>query len=126
VCWETPDVPRLILSCPTPVDTEIDWSTYMQQISIYLGGERDYGLLKGDTGPIVCVLSPSLSKVDADSRHRYPAGFVYVYSVLYWMTDKGRDIRIAQYAFAELYVITLAMVFAIYHRCATVSPLYSA
>lgn len=119
-------MPRLILSCPTPVDTEIDWSTYMQQISIYLGGERDYGLLKGDTGPIVCVLSPSLSKVDADSRHRYPAGFVYVYSVIYWMTDKGRDIRIAQYVFAELYVITLAMVFAIYHRCATVSPLYSA
>lgn len=44
-----------------------------------------------------------------------------MYSALYCISDKGKDIRIVQYVFAELYVITLAMVFAIYHRCASVS-----
>lgn len=34
-------------------DTEIDWKTYMQQVEIFLKGERDYSLIKGDTGPIV-------------------------------------------------------------------------
>jgi len=35
------------------VDTEIDWKAYMQQIIQYRNGERDYTLIKGDTGPLV-------------------------------------------------------------------------
>ncbi len=35
------------------IDTEIDWSTYMQQVKGFLSGERDYALLGGDTGPLV-------------------------------------------------------------------------
>ena len=53
---------------------------------------------------------------------RYPAGFVYFYSALYYLTDKGKDIRMAQYIFAEIYVVTLGMVFVIYKRCGSVSP----
>lgn len=34
-------------------DTEIDFKTYLQQASIFGAGERDYSLLKGDTGPCV-------------------------------------------------------------------------
>ncbi|KAJ3301325.1 dolichyl-P-Man:Man(5)GlcNAc(2)-PP-dolichol alpha-1,3-mannosyltransferase, partial [Blyttiomyces sp. JEL0837] len=33
--------------------TEIDWIAYMQEVSGFLGGERDYLKLKGDTGPLV-------------------------------------------------------------------------
>ena len=56
-------------------DTEIDWIAYMQEVSGYLQGERDYMKLRGDTGPLV-----------------YPAGFVYVYSWLYHLTREGQDI----------------------------------
>ena len=35
------------------VDTEIDWKAYMQQISQYRSGQRDYTIIKGDTGPLV-------------------------------------------------------------------------
>ena len=31
--------------------TEIDWRAYMDEVGGYLGGERDYLKLKGDTGP---------------------------------------------------------------------------
>lgn len=39
------------------------------QVSGFLGGERDYGNLKGDTGPLV-----------------YPAGFLYLYSAVQNLT----------------------------------------
>lgn len=35
--------------------------------------------------------------------------------------NKGKDIRVAQYIFAEIYVVTLAMVFVIFKRCGSVS-----
>lgn len=50
-------------------DTKIDWDAYMAQVSGFLGGEREYGRLKGDTGPLV-----------------YPAGFLYVYSAVQTLT----------------------------------------
>lgn len=31
-------------------DTEIDWKAYIQQVEQYRNGERDYTLIKGDTG----------------------------------------------------------------------------
>jgi alpha-1,3-mannosyltransferase len=57
--------------------TEIDWVAYMQEVTYFLEGERNYKLIRGDTGPLV-----------------YPAGFLHVFSLLYWLTDKGTNIRI--------------------------------
>ena len=81
------------------IDTEIDWTTYMQQVSLFLSGERDYTLLKGSTGPLV-----------------YPAGHVYVYSLLHYLTNQGRDIVLGQILFASLYLFTLSIVMACYRR----------
>ncbi|KAI8446515.1 family 58 glycosyltransferase [Phakopsora pachyrhizi] len=72
----------------------------MQEVEGYLGGERDYTKLRGETGPLV-----------------YPAGFLYFYSLLYYITRHGKDVRLAQYIFAALYVLTMAFVFAILRRC---------
>ena len=38
------------------IDTKIDWPAYMQQVSGFRDGERDYTKLEGDTGPLVYVL----------------------------------------------------------------------
>ncbi|KAI0406081.1 glycosyltransferase [Xylaria palmicola] len=79
--------------------TEIDWKAYMEQIEQYVAGERDYTVIKGGTGPLV-----------------YPAAHVYLYTALYYVTDKGRDIFLAQQLFAVLYMATLAVVMACYWR----------
>ncbi|KAJ2376282.1 dolichyl-P-Man:Man(5)GlcNAc(2)-PP-dolichol alpha-1,3-mannosyltransferase [Coemansia sp. RSA 2607] len=79
--------------------TEIDWKAYMQEVIGVIDGERNYLKLKGDTGPLV-----------------YPAGFVWIYQVLYYITDSGTDLRRAQYVFMGLYLATLAIVFGIYRR----------
>jgi alpha-1,3-mannosyltransferase len=57
------------------IDTEIDWRAYMQEVEGYLGGERNYYNLMGDTGPLV-----------------YPAGFVYVFAALRSLTDAGMNV----------------------------------
>ncbi|KAL9013767.1 MAG: hypothetical protein Q9173_001549 [Seirophora scorigena] len=85
-------------------DTEIDWEAYMQQVSQYLDGERDYTLIKGDTGPLV-----------------YPAAHVYFYSLLYKVTDGGKNILLAQAIFAWLYLGILTIVMACY-RMARAPP----
>lgn len=85
-------------------DTEIDWKAYMQEVEGFLNGTRDYSQLKGDTGPLV-----------------YPAGFVYIFSILYAVTNQGTNIRVAQYIFAVIYLINLALVFRIYHKSRKVS-----
>ncbi|KAF2829527.1 Dol-P-Man:Man(5)GlcNAc(2)-PP-Dol alpha-1,3-mannosyltransferase [Ophiobolus disseminans] len=84
--------------------TEIDWSTYMQQIAIYLKGERDYTKISGSTGPLV-----------------YPGAHVWIYKYLYWLTDEGRDVKFAQYIFALVYLGTLGVV-ALCYRRARVPP----
>jgi alpha-1,3-mannosyltransferase len=81
------------------LDTEIDWATYMQQVRLFLDGERDYTLIKGDTGPLV-----------------YPAGHLYIYSALYSLTDQGTNIVLAQGIFLLLYLVTLTFVLACYRR----------
>jgi hypothetical protein len=43
----------------TDVDTKIDWPAYMQQVDMFLSGERDYSKLEGDTGPLVWVFGRS-------------------------------------------------------------------
>ncbi|KAG5333473.1 NT56 protein, partial [Acromyrmex heyeri] len=85
--------------------TEIDWKAYMQEVEGFLNGTSDYSKLRGDTGPLV-----------------YPAGFVYIFSSLYYITSHGTNVRIAQYVFAALYVITLMLVFRIYARTKKVPP----
>ena len=47
---------------------------------------------------------------------RYPAGFVYIFTVLYYLTGRGSDIRLAQYMFAVLYLVSLIVIFDIYRR----------
>ncbi|GFF85400.1 alpha-1,3-mannosyltransferase (Alg3), putative [Aspergillus udagawae] len=79
--------------------TEIDWTTYMQQISLYISGERDYTLIKGSTGPLV-----------------YPAAHVYIYNILYHLTDEGRDIFLGQILFAILYLSTLTVAMTCYRQ----------
>ncbi|XP_076231483.1 alg3, alpha-1,3- mannosyltransferase [Calliopsis andreniformis] len=85
--------------------TEIDWKAYMQEVEGFLNGTLDYSKLKGDTGPLV-----------------YPAGFVYVFSALYYITEYGVKIKIAQYLFAALYIILLVLVFRIYAKTKKVPP----
>jgi alpha-1,3-mannosyltransferase len=80
-------------------DTEIDWSAYMQQVELYVKGQKDYGYLEGGTGPLV-----------------YPGLHVYIYRVLYALTDDGKNILTGQILFAGLYLGTLAVVMACYHR----------
>ncbi|XP_048495418.1 dol-P-Man:Man(5)GlcNAc(2)-PP-Dol alpha-1,3-mannosyltransferase isoform X2 [Beta vulgaris subsp. vulgaris] len=75
--------------------TKIDWDAYMSQVSMFLNGERDYGNIEGDTGPLV-----------------YPAGFLYVYSAIQYIT--GGLVHPAQILFGALYIINLAIVFFIY------------
>jgi len=78
----------------------------MEEVSGFLAGERDYLKLKGGTGPLV-----------------YPAGFVWVYSGLYYLTENGTNIRRAQYFFAGLYLATQYVVFSIYRASKRVPPL---
>ncbi|KAJ1969618.1 dolichyl-P-Man:Man(5)GlcNAc(2)-PP-dolichol alpha-1,3-mannosyltransferase [Dispira parvispora] len=79
--------------------TEVDWSTYMIQVRQILDGERRYDRIQGPTGPIV-----------------YPAGHVYLFSALYHLTDGGRILQ-GQMFFAGLYVVSLAVVMALYIQC---------
>uniref|UniRef100_A0AAV1UWW6 dolichyl-P-Man:Man5GlcNAc2-PP-dolichol alpha-1,3-mannosyltransferase n=1 Tax=Peronospora matthiolae TaxID=2874970 RepID=A0AAV1UWW6_9STRA len=85
--------------------TEIDWSTYMQQVELFKHGERDYLNIRGDTGPLV-----------------YPAGFVYLFSFLHSVTDDGQNVRRAQYIFLGFYLVMIATVLAIYYRARVLPP----
>ncbi|KAI9679448.1 MAG: dolichyl-P-Man:Man(5)GlcNAc(2)-PP-dolichol alpha-1,3-mannosyltransferase [Caeruleum heppii] len=76
----------------------------MQQVEIYMAGERNYSKIRGDTGPLV-----------------YPALHVYVYRGLHALTAGGTDIRQAQIIFAILYLSTLAVVMQCY-RLARAPP----
>ncbi|KAL8548626.1 hypothetical protein ACS0TY_007785 [Phlomoides rotata] len=75
--------------------TKIDWDAYMSQVTGFLGGERDYSKLKGDTGPLV-----------------YPAGFLYLYSAIQNVT--GGAVYTAQILFGILYIVNLGIVLLIY------------
>lgn len=57
-------------------------------------------------------------------HYRYPAGFVYIFTALYYITNHGANIRLAQYLFAVFYLITLLLVFRIYYRTKKVSLKY--
>lgn len=89
--------------------TEIDWMAYMQECEGWLAGQLDYTQLRGDTGPLV-----------------YPAGFVYIFSCLRWISGGGKDpagIRTAQWIFMGVYLLTQATVLHVYNR-ARVKPVW--
>jgi len=77
--------------------TEIDWIAYMQEVGGFLSGERNYANIKGDTGPLV-----------------YPAGFLYVFSVLYWLTNEGVHVLRGQCMFAALYILNFIIIIILY------------
>ena len=60
--------------------------------------------------------------------YSYPAGFVYIFTILYLLTNGGSAIRLAQYIFALLYLANVVLVFTIYRSvrkvCITVSIHY--
>ncbi|XP_037886734.1 lethal(2)neighbour of tid protein 2 [Glossina fuscipes] len=85
--------------------TEIDWKAYMQECEGFLNGTTNYALLKGDTGPLV-----------------YPAGFVYIYSILYYVTSRGQNIHLAQYIFGVIYLLQLWLVLRLYSKSRKVPP----
>ncbi|CAG0915995.1 unnamed protein product [Notodromas monacha] len=86
-------------------DTEIDWKAYMQEVEGVVNGTWDYYQLKGDTGPLV-----------------YPAGFVYVFMGLYYLSNAGTNIRLAQYVFAVMYIVMVFLVIRLYDRSYKVPP----
>ena len=78
--------------------TEIDWEAYMQEVTMWQNGERDYEKIRGGTGPLV-----------------YPAGFLYVYGAFKWIAGgDGSDIRLVQHIFCVLYIVNLSLVLNIY------------
>ncbi|VDL81024.1 unnamed protein product [Nippostrongylus brasiliensis] len=87
-------------------DTEIDWSTYMQQVECYTEKNiRNYSNIGGDTGPVV-----------------YPAGHLLTYSVFHYLTSAGKDIRAAQYIFMLIYLINLVVVLWLYYKSNRIAP----
>ena len=83
------------------IDTEIDYSTYLQHARQYfVEGETHYGRISGDSGPIA-----------------YPAGYLYAYELIRRVGGGCR--RRAQQLFAALYLLQLALIFAIYQTTQT-------
>jgi alpha-1,3-mannosyltransferase len=79
--------------------TEIDWKTYIQQANLVFSGERDYSLIKGDSGPLV-----------------YPAGHVFIYALISLLLGDEGDVRTGQWLFAGIYLTSLVLVGLIYAR----------
>jgi len=86
--------------------TMIDHKAYMQEVEGFINGERDYYKLGGDTGPLV-----------------YPAAFVYIFSGLYYATDRGENIERGQLIFVGVYLVVQLLVFRLYARSGSV-PTY--
>jgi alpha-1,3-mannosyltransferase len=57
--------------------TELDWESYMSQSKGFLEGDYNYLNLKGPSGPLV-----------------YPAGFLYIFSIFFYICDYGTSIRV--------------------------------
>ncbi|CAL2032420.1 unnamed protein product [Caenorhabditis brenneri] len=87
--------------------TEIDWSTYMQQVECYSKkGILNYTNIGGDTGPVV-----------------YPAGQIFAYRILHFLTSSGRNIRLAQHIFQCFHLFNIFMVFRILQKTMRVPPI---
>ncbi|KAI5952122.1 ALG3 [Candida margitis] len=83
--------------------TEIDYTTYLQQIDKVNAGELDYANIYGDSGPIV-----------------YPAGFITVYQYIQWLC--GDNVNEAQYIFGYCFTATVALVCFVYAQIWDLQP----
>lgn len=100
----------------------------MQEVEGVLNGTFDYAHLKGNTGPLVFVANKLLLNFFDYLfliGFSYPAGFVYVFAVFYYLTDHGSDVLTAQWIFAATYLLNLILVLAIYRQLFKVSLLYN-
>ena len=79
--------------------TEIDFSTYMQQVEVFLNGERDYLKIRGDSGPLV-----------------YPAGHLYLFAIIYYVIDHGKNIFRAQILFLFVLLATVFVMHSLYKK----------
>lgn len=52
----------------------------------------------------------------------YPAGFVYIYTIFYYLTNYGQNIRLVQYCFVAIYLLQMYLVLKIYARAQIVPP----
>lgn len=62
-------------------------------------------LFLGDTGPLV-----------------YPSFFVYIYSALYFLTSRGKNIELAQFVFIGIYLLQLWLVLRLYTKSRKLPP----
>eukprot|EP00834_Sanchytrium_tribonematis_P000605 NODE_11_length_54881_cov_1.430718.p18 type:complete len:384 gc:universal NODE_11_length_54881_cov_1.430718:39559-38408(-) len=83
--------------------TEIDFSTYMQQVEKVWNGEREYSKIYGDSGPLV-----------------YPAGFLYSFGIFY---VAGLSKILVQIGFAGIYILNLILVLKIYEHSSSKVPI---
>lgn len=91
------------------LDTEIDFKTYLQQVRQFtLDGVTNYGLIKGDSGPVA-----------------YPAGFLYAFELVRRLCDDGKNLVSAQVSFALLYLLQLILVFLVYRKCKVLTCFFS-
>jgi len=72
---------------------------YREQAELFLGGERVYTKIVGQTGP--CV---------------YPAVHLYVFAFFHALTDEGRSILKAQIIFMIIYLWQMYEVLQIYRQ----------
>ncbi|KAI5956969.1 ALG3 [Candida jiufengensis] len=83
--------------------TEIDYTTYLQQVEKVSNGEINYSKIYGDSGPIV-----------------YPAGFIYIYQHLQWIC--GDSIPEAQKIFGYVFTTTVLFISFIYSQIWDIQP----
>jgi alpha-1,3-mannosyltransferase len=97
--------------------TEIDFQTYLQQVTLVFNGQRDYARLFGDTGPLVCVLvriDPS-SPISTPSEASYPAGHVRLHLALKRLLA-ATSLPTIQSIYAALYLVSQYITALIYYR----------
>ncbi|KOS15047.1 glycosyltransferase family 58 protein [Malassezia pachydermatis] len=96
-----------MLACLPRRDTEIDFSTYVNQARLFLAGERDYRAIDpiGGSGP--CV---------------YPAGHLYIYALLDKVSAHAAHLLPAQVVFGAVYLVTLVVISHLY-RMAGAPPI---
>lgn len=93
--------------------TEIDWSTYMTQVSSIFSLKA--GTNSTSTSPSQSMFNFDYSKIEGPTGPLvYPAGHVYIFKLLFELTNQGTNILRAQYIFAVIYIAQLLLVYKIY------------